>query len=114
MDVEKIKMLSLSVFIVSSIILWAVYIFQRPPCIRAGEISKDMVGRDIVLSGAVTYIHSGKTTFIDVDGFPVVFFSNVSVEKGSLISVYGTVNEYKGELELIGKRIIKGYINCNG
>ncbi len=108
MDTKRIEHISLILFILSILCLIWMRLFYRIPYIHPSDISRSMDGKEAVVFGAVTSVsHHGRMTFLKLDGFPVVFFSNVSASRGEMLWIYGKVQIYQGELELAGKRIIK-------
>ena len=65
----------------------------------------------VKITGIVTkVIHNKKTTFIDVTEprkIQIVFFKNISLEKGDLIEARGNIEIYNDEYELVADRIVK-------
>ena len=101
------RAVALAVFFLSFISL-LVYDALFPPAMLSPEqVTEELKGSNVIVRGAVTQIRSGNTTFMKLNRLPVVFFRNVSARKGDVVAVYGTVSEYHGRLELIGKRIYR-------
>ena len=92
----------------------AIRLLYRVPVLKPEQIDESMIGRDVIVEGVVTHIRQGKTTFMKLNSMDVVFFDNVSAEKGEWIRVYGKVSEYKGRLEVVGKRILARNKNREG
>ncbi len=75
------------------------------------EITIDDLDKNVKVIGAVTkVIDTDKVIIMDIaqqEELKVVVFKdkNVSLKRGDYIEVLGTVEEYKGELEIIGDRI---------
>ena len=108
MDIERIRIISLVIFAVSLAGILYMKLSYLPPSMHPSEVRPEMEGRYVTLFGAITSVkHSEKATFIKLDGFPVVFFANISASRGELARIYGRLQKYHGRMELIGMRIIK-------
>ena len=75
------------------------------------EITIEDLDKNVKVIGAVTkVIDTDKVIIMDIaqqEELKVVVFKdkNISLKKGDYIEVLGTVEEYEGELEIIGDRI---------
>ena len=70
------------------------------------KITAADVDKDIMVSGIVNKVmHAGKITIIEVeqdkDIKVVLFKENASLEIGDNVDVYGSIDDYKGEYEII-------------
>ncbi len=79
------------------------------------DVTEEMIGKNVAVRGTVSglKINDGITFFdlVDTDfqhSILVVFFEErIDIEEGSLVTIVGTVKEYKGQLEIVGERIEK-------
>ena len=105
MDIDEMRLVSVSVFLLSLVALLLYDMLFPPKAIAPESVTKQMVGRNVLVKGAITYIRQGNTTFMKINRLPVVFFRNVSGKVGNVAVVAGQVSEYHGKLELVGKQI---------
>ena len=74
-----------------------------------GSIKEDQIGKDVKLKGVINSIFNGeKATIITItqpEEIKVMLQGNVSLNKGDYVEVIGEVDEYNGELEIIGNRV---------
>lgn len=74
------------------------------------SLSPEMVGQDVVLVGTVTSKNvRGNHVFLRVNGFKAVFFNAAHKQffrEGTNVSLYGVVEEYEGEIELVVRDVI--------
>ena len=105
MDIDEMRLVSISVFLLSLVALLLYDMFFPPKAIAPESVTKQMIGKSILVRGAITYIKQGNTTFMKINRLPVVFFRNVSGKVGDVVIVAGQLSEYHGRLELVGKQI---------
>ncbi len=103
----NLKSAGIAVFFISLLGLMLYRAYYKIPAISPEDVTEEMIGKEVIVSGVVTSISSGDTTFMKLNSLPVVFFSNVTAKEGEMLRVYGRVSKYRGKLEIIGKRIIR-------
>lgn len=116
---ETIAQICFIVASLSLILLYFATIHSQPKTIGIENITKSLIGENIRTVATVdrVFYHKGHVFIIlEHNGkrIKVVFFENIAkqfpelynIEKGDSVEVVGKVEEYKGELELIGKRLI--------
>ena len=74
-----------------------------------GNIKEEGIGKDVKLKGVVNSVfNSEKATIITItqpEEIKVMLLGNVSLSEGDYVEVIGEVDEYNGELEIIGNRV---------
>jgi len=74
-----------------------------------GKIEGEDVGSDVKVKGIVNDVYNGEAisiiTITQPSDMKVIVFENVSVNVGDYIEVIGEIEDYQGELEVIGNRI---------
>lgn len=102
---------ALIVSMVGVIVLFFFSEFSELEDMNIKEITIEDLDKDVKVIGAVTKImDTDKVIIMDIaqqDNLKVVVFKdkNISLKKGDYIEVLGTVEEYEGELEIIGDRV---------
>ena len=76
-----------------------------------GNIENEDIGSDVKVKGVVKDVFNGESISIITITQPydmkVILFENVSISEGDYIEVIGEIDEYNGELEVIGNRVRK-------
>ncbi|MBU0627940.1 MAG: hypothetical protein KKC75_02030 [Nanoarchaeota archaeon] len=74
-----------------------------------GKIKEEQIGKDVKLKGVVNSVfNSEKATIITItqpEEIKVMLQGNISLSEGDYVEVIGEVDEYNGELEIIGNRV---------
>ncbi|MEA2036193.1 MAG: OB-fold nucleic acid binding domain-containing protein [Nanoarchaeota archaeon] len=78
-----------------------------------GKIEEEDIGSDVKVKGRVERLYEGEKvsiiTIIQPEDMSIIVMKqdnkNLSLEEGDYIEVIGEVDEYNGELEVIGNRI---------
>ncbi len=116
MSDKEIFKISAILFFMSFIALIVLASITKIKYVPIRKINDDMIGRTLETSGTVKYIFSKDGNyFITLENFTtikVVFFSSQAkrndmreIRKGMNVTVVGKVNEYKGEIEILGQGI---------
>ena len=103
----------LKVAIISALIgVFILYIVSENTTIdetSIGKIEEEQIGNDVKVKGVVKSAFNGKKisiiTITQPEEMKIVVYENVSVKEGDYIEVIGEIDEYNGELEVIGNRI---------
>ncbi len=103
----------LKVAIISALIgVFILYIVSESITIdesSIGKIENEDIGNDVKVKGVVKDSFSGEKisiiTITQPEEMKIVVYENVSVKEGDYIEVIGEIDEYNGELEVIGNRI---------
>ncbi len=78
-----------------------------------GKIEGEQIGNDVKVKGVVKDVFNGeKISIITVtqpSDMKVILFENVSIAEGDYIEVIGGIDEYEGEMEVIGDRVRRIY-----
>ena len=73
------------------------------------NIEKEQIGNDVKVKGVVKDAFNGEKvsiiTITQPDDMKVVVYGNVNLKEGDYIEVIGEIDEYNGELEVIGNRV---------
>ncbi len=73
------------------------------------KITSVDVEKDVKISGMVSKVENrGKVTIVEIsqpNKIKVLLFDDIAVSEGSYVDVYGSVEEYEGEMEIIGNVI---------
>lgn len=73
------------------------------------NIENEGIGSDVKIKGVVKEVFNAEKLSIITISQPsdmnVLLFDNVSIAKGDYIEVIGEVEEYEGEMEVIGNRV---------
>ena len=111
MEEKTLFKTALIVSMVGVIVLFFFSEFSELEDMNIKEITIEDLDKDVKVIGAVTKImDTDKVIIMDIaqqDNLKVVVFKdkNISLKKGDYIEVLGTVEEYEGELEIIGDRV---------
>jgi len=74
-----------------------------------GNIENEEIGRDVKVMGVVEDVFNGEKISIITISQPsdmkVILYDNVSISEGDYIEVIGEIDEYNGEMEVIGNRV---------
>ena len=74
-----------------------------------GKIENEQVGNDVKVKGVVNDVFNGEKisiiTITQPEEMKVIVYGNISVNEGDYIEIIGEIDEYQGELEVIGDRI---------
>jgi len=78
-----------------------------------GKIENEDIGSDVKVKGVVKDVFNGEKisiiTITQPEEMKIILFENVSVSEGDYIEVIGEIDEYNGELEVIGNRVRRIY-----
>lgn len=78
-----------------------------------GKIEEEQIGNDVKVKGIVKDVFNGEKISIITISQPsdmkVILFENVSIAEGDYIEVIGEIEEYNGEMEVIGDRVRRIY-----
>ena len=82
----------------------------EPVALSPGEVSGEFVGKTVLVKGTVESAASGRTfktfSLCRTKCVKVIDFGNREPpERGSFVSVEGTVKEYRGEIEVVAEII---------
>ena len=73
------------------------------------KIKEEQIGNDVKVEGRVKDVFNGEKisiiTITKPEEMKVVVMKNISVKEGDYIEVIGEVEEYNGELEVMGNRV---------
>ncbi|MDI6721467.1 MAG: hypothetical protein QMD85_03690 [Candidatus Aenigmarchaeota archaeon] len=111
MEDRELKILSLLLTAAGIAGLAAISIQNEYTPVRVYEINENMIGKRVVVNGTIYDISlKDKNVFMTIEdiGFikAVAFHPvNISLKKGMNITVYGKVNVYKNELEIIEEKL---------
>jgi len=74
-----------------------------------GRIEEEDIGSDVKVKGVVRDIYNGEKisiiTITQPEEMKIVLYDNVSLSEGDYIEVIGEIDEYNGEMEVIGNRV---------
>lgn len=74
-----------------------------------GKIEEEQIGNDVKVKGVVKDVFNGERisiiTITQPEEMKIILYENVTVEEGDYIEVIGEIDEYNGELEVIGNRV---------
>lgn len=79
--------------------------------VEISSINWDMIGRPVAIDGYIAskFISQNNNTFFSVDDgsdkITVVFFKPMEAEQFDNVEIIGTVNEYEGKLDIIGREL---------
>lgn len=115
MDEKTILKISVSVTFIGIVILFFYLEFFDLDSSDIWELNEKDIDREVKIVGRVERVTDlNKTMFLTIyqekpEEISVVLFkdSNVSVSEGDKVSVVGTVEEYKGKLEIICNQLEK-------
>ena len=113
MEDRTIKIVSLSLAIIGITGLGAVSLQSGYTPVNIYEISENMAGKKVVVNGTVhsSYVRENNL-FMSLEDSGIIkivmFNSGISASKGERAVVYGRVNVYKNELEIVAEKIIVG------
>ncbi len=78
-----------------------------------GKIEEEDIGSDVKVKGRVEDVFNGESISIITISQPsdikIILFENVSLSEGDYIEVIGEIEEYEGEMEVIGDRVRRIY-----
>lgn len=118
---RSIERISLFLTILGIASLYFVVRMTEPQSIEIGKITGELIGRSVFVNGTIKdkpYWHSDGHLFLTLQQnksqIKVVMFQREArkypelknLTKGMNISVFGSVNEYENELEIIAKKIL--------
>ncbi len=73
------------------------------------RIEEEEIGSDVKVKGVVNDVFNGEKlsiiTITQPSDMKIVLYDNVSIAEGDYIEVIGEIDEYKGEMEVIGNRV---------
>jgi len=74
-----------------------------------GKIENGQIGNDVKIKGVVNDVFNGEKasiiTITQPEEIKIMIMENTSLKKGDYVEVIGEVDEYNGELEVIGNRV---------
>lgn len=98
-------------FIITILGIAVLYIMTETIEIESLKDPYTDLGKYVKISGIVTKVsQTEKTTFIEITEprkMKVIFFKNISLEKGDLIEAQGNIEMYNDEFELVADRVVK-------
>ncbi len=78
-----------------------------------GKIENEDIGSDVKVKGVVNDAFNGEKisiiTITQPSDMKVIIYENVSIAEGDYIEVIGGIDEYEGEMEVIGNRVRRIY-----
>jgi DNA/RNA endonuclease YhcR with UshA esterase domain len=116
MEERFLSVVSLVCSVVGLVLLFFISASVTGAVTKAQDISSGDVGRLVTVCGELSSVHVSKSRhlFLVVDGLDVVVFNGTirdigldvkGLKTGSRVCVQGTVQKYKGKLEIIGEGI---------
>lgn len=111
MNETQLLRICLSVAVIGIVSLFFLTKTLEAKEVKISSITPEYIGQTISTSGTVSKIaFNNEMTFItleaDEENFPVVFFQEIKdVFSGEQIVVSGKVQEYKGNLQIVGEHI---------
>jgi len=73
------------------------------------RIEDEDIGNDVKIKGVVSDVFNGeKVSIITIrqpEDMKVVVMENISLSEGDFVEIIGEVDEYNGEMEVIGNRV---------
>lgn len=115
MEDKHLKMISLAIAVAGALGLAVISLQNEYTPANIYEINEKMLGKKIYVNGTViSFSETENAVFMTLENggrIKAVFFDRVYAKKGSNAVVYGKVNIYKNELEIVGEKIIAGDID---
>lgn len=110
---KQIFKISVFLAVIGLVLMYFSSLYLELDEVDAGEIETSWTGKNVKVTGNVTdFSRSDSTAFFDLNdgtgGIKVVDFdSDLELEEGSTVTVTGHVSVYRGQLEVIAKKVQK-------
>ncbi|MBI2172748.1 MAG: hypothetical protein HYT73_00870 [Candidatus Aenigmarchaeota archaeon] len=113
MEDRMIKIISLSLAVIGIAGLAIISVQNDYSPTKIYEISDEMIGKNIIVNGTVlsSRISDGNSFMYieDLGTIKIVMFNaKIRADIGDKATVYGRVNVYKNELEIVAEKIVVG------
>ncbi len=113
MEDKTIKIISLTMALVGIIGLAVISLQSGYTPTNIYEISESMIGKKVVVNGTIRSLSIKENNlFMSLEDSGIIkivmFNSDIRANAGNRAVVYGRVNVYKNELEIVAEKIIVG------